>query len=303
MPQWDPEVEVGVERARRLIGGQFPELAEAHIRALDTGWDNTVHLVDGRWAFRFPRRQIAVPGVEREIEVLPRLAANLPLPVPEPRWVGVAADDYPWPWFGAPYLPGREVAVVASPDDARVGLGVAVGEFLRALHAPRLRSRIGPTLPHDPNRRADMPFRVDATRRRLDELAASGLWQATPDIDRLLDDAAVLPHSSRTVVLHGDLHARHLLVDEEGGAAGVIDWGDVCVGDPAIDLSVAFGTFSGTSRDALLDAYGRRLDGITELRARVIAAFLAAALLAYADDVGLDALRAESARALERSVS
>ena len=303
MPQWDPEHVVDEERARALIAVQFPELAGAEVRPLATGWDNTVHLVDGWWAFRFPRREIAVPGVEREIEVLPRLAPNLPLPVPEPRWVGAAADGYPWPWFGARYLPGRELAAAEIPDARRTELATAVGGLLHALHAPRLRSRIGPTLPVDPNRRADMPFRVEMTRRLLAELAEAGLWQATPEVERLLDDADGLPPTSRTVVLHGDLHPRHLLVDDRGAATGVIDWGDVCVGDPSIDLSIAYGTFVGPPRAALLDAYGRRVDGLTELRARVVAVCLAAALLAYADDVGQRELAVEAARALDRAVA
>jgi aminoglycoside phosphotransferase (APT) family kinase protein len=303
MRQWEPERVVDVERARALIGAQVPELANAEIRPLAAGWDNTVFLVDGRWAFRFPRREVAVAGVEREIEVLPRLAPNLPLPVPEPRWVGAPSDAFPWPWFGAPYLPGRELADAGLPDDARAGLAATVGSFLRALHQPRLRSRIGPDLPVDPNRRADMPFRVEAARRRLNELAERGLWQATPAVESLLADAAGLPPSSRTVVLHGDLHPRHLIVDDDGHAAGVIDWGDVCIGDPSIDLGIAFGTFVGPARSALLAAYGGRVDGVTELRSRVVAVFLAAALLSYADDVGRDTLRAEAAAALDRAVA
>lgn len=303
MRQWDPERVVDAERARALIGAQFPELAEAEIHPLAAGWDNSVFLVDGRWAFRFPRRELAVDGVGREIAFLPRLAPNLSLPVPEPRWVGAPTDDFPWPWFGAPFLPGRELADAALPDEERVELAGTVGAFLRRLHQPRLRSRIGPELPIDPNRRADMPFRVEATRHRLQGLAEGGLWQATPAVESLLADAAALPPSSRTVVLHGDLHPRHVIVDEGGRAAGVIDWGDLCIGDPSIDLSIAFGTFAGPARATLLGAYGRRVDGLTEIRARVIAVFLAAALLAYADDLGRETLRGEAARALERAAS
>lgn len=302
MPQWDAEIAVDTERARSLIGERFPELAGADIELLAAGWDNTVFRVDGRWAFRFPRREIAVPGVEREIAVLPRLAGNLPLPIPEPRWVGAPGNGFPWPWFGAPYLPGRELVEAGTSDDDRIGIGGALGAFLHRLHAPDLRSRIGPTLPLDPYRRADMPFRVGITRERLDELAEAGLWQTTAEIDRLLADAAALPPSSRLVVLHGDLHARHVLVDA-GRASGVIDWGDVCIGDPALDLSIAYGAFGGAARAALLDAYGRTVDGITELRARVIAVWLAIALLAYADDVGNEPLRTEAAGALDRAVS
>lgn len=120
---------------------------------------------------------------------------------------------------------------------------------------------------------------------------------------RLLDDAADLPPSSRVAVLHGDLHVRHLLVDEDGRATGVIDWGDVCIGDPAIDLGIAYGSFSGEARSALLEAYGTPIDGLTELRARVVAVFLAAALLQYGDGIGDVALRTEAARALDRAVT
>lgn len=110
MPEWDPEVEVDADAARALIGGQFPELRGASLRLLDAGWDNVVYLVDDRWAFRFPRRAIAIPGVEREMQTLSRLATHLPLPIPTPRWVGAPTDGYPWPWFGAPFLPGVELA-------------------------------------------------------------------------------------------------------------------------------------------------------------------------------------------------
>ena len=301
MPEWNPEVEVDVARARALVGAQFPELAGAPMRQLATGWDNVVHLVDERWVFRFPRRAVAVPGIEREIDVLPRLAPNLPLPVPLPRFVGEPEGDYPWPWFGAAHLRGVELAESGWSDAERVIVGAEVGAFLRELHAGRLAGRVGPTLPVDPMRRADMPFRVAATRKRLVDLAAMRLWEPTNEVDALLADASNLPPPPRTSVLHGDLHVRHVLVDG-GHVTGIIDWGDVCVGDPSIDLSLAYGSRLGDSRSALVEAYGP-IDGLTELRARVIAVFLAAALLAYADDQRLASLRAEALRALERAVA
>src|SRR5687768_3091700 len=262
MPEWDPEIEVDADRARTLIGAQFPELAHADVREVAAGWDNVVHLVDERWAFRFPRRAIAVAGVHREIAVLPRLAEHLPLPIPEPRFVGVPADGYPWPWFGAPYLPGVELAESALADDDRVAVAAAIGGFLRELHAPVLASRIAPSLPVDPMRRADMGFRVPHARRRLDQAVEAGLWEPTDEVERLLHDAIRLPPPPRLLVLHGDLHVRHVLVDPEGVATGVIDWGDVCAGDPSADLAMAFGSFVGTAREAFFRAYGP-IDGLT----------------------------------------
>lgn len=301
MPEWDAEIDVGEADAARLIGAQFPELRDARVRRVGVGWDNVVHLVDERWAFRFPRRQIAVTGVEREIETLPRLAGHLPLPIPSPHWIGVPADGFPWPWFGAEYLPGVELPEAALPDDRRADLAGQLGAFLRDLHAPVLAARVGPRLPVDPMRRADMGHRIPHARRRLDAAVEAGLWTPTRAVERLISEATGLPPPPRVVVLHGDLHARHVLVDGERGS-GVIDWGDVCTGDPSADLSIGFGAFSGAARAAFFDAYGA-IDGLTELRARVVATFLAAALLTYAAHEGMDSLRDESLRSLDRVVA
>jgi hypothetical protein len=136
--QWAAEADVTAPLAAELVREQFPDLAARHVTVLATGWDNTAFAVDGRWLFRFPRREIAVPGVRREIVVLPRLAAALPLPIPEPRFVGQPSVRYPWPFFGARLLPGGELAESGRPDSGRVRAAVAVGHFLRALHDPGL---------------------------------------------------------------------------------------------------------------------------------------------------------------------
>ncbi len=301
MHPWEPEITVDAGLARALIDSQFPALADAPVRPLDAGWDNTVFRVGEDLVFRFPRREIAVPGVRREMAVLPRLAPHLSLPVPTPLHAGTPALGFPWPWFGAPYLPGGGLMAAGSPLEARAAIGAALGSFLRELHSPSLAAAVGEHLPPDPMRRADMPRRVTMTRARLAELAEAGLLEEDAATEALLDDATTLPSSSRRAVLHGDLHAAHVLV-ADGAATGVIDWGDVCVGDPAIDLSIAFGALAGAARAAFLAAHGP-LDAATELRARAIAVNLAATLLAYAIDRGLSHVETECRRALRVAVT
>lgn len=81
--QWTAEVALTPQFAADLIREQFPDLGAGPVTALATGWDNAAFVVGGQWLFRFPRREVAVPGVRREITVLPRLAAILPLPIPD----------------------------------------------------------------------------------------------------------------------------------------------------------------------------------------------------------------------------
>ena len=80
---------------------------------LGTGWDNTVWLVDGRWVFRFPRRRIAVPGIARQLAVLPAIAPALPLAIPVPVVSGRPAEGFPWPFTAHELLPGREIETEA----------------------------------------------------------------------------------------------------------------------------------------------------------------------------------------------
>jgi aminoglycoside phosphotransferase (APT) family kinase protein len=94
MPVWSAEVVVDEGLVRKLLS-RFRELEVRRLRKLAEGWDNSVWVVDDRYAFRFPRRAIAIPGIEREIGVLPRLAPLLPLPVPRPVFVGSPTGGLP----------------------------------------------------------------------------------------------------------------------------------------------------------------------------------------------------------------
>jgi aminoglycoside phosphotransferase (APT) family kinase protein len=281
--------------ARRLIAGQFPEVELATLRRLGAGWDNDVWLADERWAFRFPRRALAIEGIEREIALLPRLAPQLPLPVPVPVFVGRPAEGYPWPFSGARLLTGHEIADARLDGDARLRLARPLAAFLRTLHATRLDG-----LPEDPFRRADMAFRVPATRERFTELERLGLWRATRPVARVLERAERLPLPPAAAVVHGDLHFRHVLVAPDGAPTAVIDWGDLCRADPAIDLVLVWTTLDADGREAFLDVYGLvEEEGL--LRARVLALFLAATLAAYAHREGMHALEREALASLARA--
>jgi aminoglycoside phosphotransferase (APT) family kinase protein len=265
------------------------------LRRLGAGWDNDVWLADERWAFRFPRRALAIDGIEREIALLPRLASRLPLPIPVPVFVGRPAEGYPWPFFGARLITGRELADAGLDDDARERLARPLGGFLRTLHATRLDG-----LPEDPFRRGDMTFRVPGTRERLAAVERLGLWRAPAAVAELLDRAERLPAAAPTAVVHGDLHFRHVLVAPDGTPTGVIDWGDLCRADPAIDFVLLWTTLGLDRREAFLDAYGPVAEeGL--LRARVLALFLAATLAATAHREGMEALEREALASLARA--
>lgn len=308
---WAPERLTDRARAEQLIGRSFPELRGRPIRPLAEGWDNTVFIVGEDLVFRFPRRAMALPGVRREIAVLPVIAPIVPLTIPAPVYIGM--DDHlddPWPFFGARLVPGRELALAALSGAARVPAAEAAGAFLRKLHAPETlaatKAATGEPLPHDPMHRAWPRSRMTDTRNLLETLVKNGAWTFDVRIDHLLEAAVELDApKSESALVHGDLHIRHLLVDatdSQARATGVIDWGDVCIGDPAVDLSLGFAAFEGEARQAFFASYGD-IEEEQELRARALAVRLSATLATYALATGQHELAAESLRGLRRAVA
>jgi aminoglycoside phosphotransferase (APT) family kinase protein len=196
--EWEADVVVDEDDVRRLIGAQFPALELRGLRLLAKGWDNAVWVVDDAWLFRFPRRQIAIPGFEREIAVLPRLAPLLPSPIPRPELVGRPTDGYPWPFFGARLLPGGEAAEAGLSDAARVRLASAFGRFLRALHRPQTLAAVADALPADPMGRADMALRVPRTLAILAEVERVGLWRGPDSLTDVLAAACTATCTSGT---------------------------------------------------------------------------------------------------------
>jgi len=297
VPTWTAELVVDEPLVHSLLA-QFPGLDPQSLRPFAEGWDYSIWAVDERWAFRFPRREMAVPGTRREIAVLPELAPLLPIPVPEPVFVGEPADGFPWPFFGSALLTGRELGEADLDDAARVEFARALARFLRVLHD----ADVAYELPPDANRRADMRTRVPKTREQLAELEAEGIWQRPTSVDRLLDGAERLPDSQISVVVHGDLHFRQMLVDGNARPTGVIDWVDVCRSDPAIDLSMLWSYFPVEGREAFLAEYGPVSDDQL-LRARVIAFSLSAALAHYGHSEGFSAIEREALAGLERTAT
>lgn len=299
--EWDPELVVDEPLARSLIADQFPQLDVRSMTLLGEGWDNTVWLLNSDTVFRFPRRAIAIPGAQREIDILAKLAPHLPLAIPVPVFIGQPTDAFAWPFFGSRLVRGVELADANLTDAARAALAVPLARFLGALHAPTVLEQFGERLPIDPNRRADMAYRVPMTRSRLGELERARLWRNSGDL-RWLDAAESLSRTAPTAVVHGDLHARHLLVDGRGALSGVIDWGDIGRGDPAVDLPGYWSVLPPSARPAFLAAYGR-IDKSTLVRARVLAVFLSATLALYAHAEGLSALKRESIAGIERALT
>lgn len=296
---WDAEHEVDRALAEALVGEQFPDLRGETLELVGRGWDVVVWRA-GAIAFRFPRRALGRACIETEMQVLPKLENLFDVEIPRPRRFGAPTPRFDAPFYGHPLLSGTTADRAAPSDDARVALAPRIGRFLRDLHAiDEARARAMGVAP-DAFRAKPRESAARAVPR-LASLAASSWSPLVAPAGRALagaPDASLAP----PCLLHGDLYARHCVLDERGDLVGVLDWGDVCTGDRALDLAIAYSFLPRRGRAALFDAYGQ-VDAATRDRARLFAiARHGVQLLAYALDVGDAPLTLEAARALDNAL-
>ncbi len=288
--EWDADVQLTAEEAAALIAGQFPALAPVSLAPLGVGWDNVAFLVSERAVFRFPRRRIAAGLLAREARILPLLAPHLPRPIPAPEYIGAPTSLYPYAFAGYPFLPGRTTDRRPPARGARIPLALDLATFLKALHAIPLDAATRRWAPGDEITRADMVRRAPQVQARLIANAAALAPPAVAALCATIDDLATTPAAREPCWVHGDLYARHLLLDEADRLAGVIDWGDAHLGDPALDLSIAYSFLPAAARRAFIAAYGDA-DAATWRRARFRAIHYGAILAEYGAAVGDGAIR------------
>jgi len=162
-----------------------------------------------------------------------------------------------------------------------------LAEFLAALHS------LSPDEARIRGASEDSIRRLDASRHKTK--AIDRLNTFTHDlIPRgvetrlrcLLDTLPAIEEPSVNTLVHGDLHGSQILVTEESHElAGVIDWGDVHLGDPAADFAVVHSLLPRDCHETFLRAYGP-VDALSWSAAKGRAIWHTIAVLAQAVDVG-----------------
>jgi aminoglycoside phosphotransferase (APT) family kinase protein len=253
---WLAESSLSHELAASLIQKQFPQLEPNHVEILGTGWDNLAFLVNEKFVFRFPRRQLGAECLEHETRVLPSLVSRLPLPIPYPEYIGAATERFPWMFAGYRHLQGRTACGLAMNDAQRISTAPALAMFLAALHALPVEWGLRIRAPRDTMGRLDPGRRIPQAKQRIENVFRMGwITDARPYHDLIEKTATARPPQAMALV-HGDFYVRHLLVDHQARPTGVIDWGDVHVGDIALDLSIALTFLPPAGHDEFRRAYG-----------------------------------------------
>jgi aminoglycoside phosphotransferase (APT) family kinase protein len=284
----EDEVDVDDALVRRLVASQLPAFADLPLTRIEAwGTDHVIFRLGDDLSVRLPKIGWAAKQGEKENRWLPVLAPHLPIAVPVPLAVGQPADGYPFRWYLSPWLEGENPRADGSVDIRQLALDLAA--FVHALQS------IDPTNAPAPGKRGGPLAGADRFTR-----ASAERLRGETDVDCLLEvwDAGLQsrPWQGPAVWVHGDLMDGNLLL-RDGRLSGVIDWGGLIAGDPAVELMVAWSFFDADGRACYRDALGF-VDDAMWLRGRAWAASAALQALPYYRDTNPDIV-ARSWRAVD----
>lgn len=216
----------------KRISVWFPDITWDSYKLVTNGWDHEVIILDNKLVFRFPNDDDYTAALKDEIEVMRRLDPLVKAPIPRYEFV---APDYSF--AGYKLIPGEELTTevfdaLSTADHPKVAQQLA--ELLSTLHnLPDSKDMfVGVPEFYLPDDQKDVKAQVKQYLKNTlnkEDLAVVG---------RILDEVdQLLSQKTKRVFLHGDVYSRHLFWDQSTLQLGLIDFSDMCLGDPAMDFA------------------------------------------------------------------
>lgn len=261
---WDKTTQISGDVVAELLKSQFSiDIKEKQL--LGEGFDNTAYLINNEWVFRFPHRAQALICMENEILILPYLAKKLSFSLSSPTLIGHACAGYPYPFAGYKILSGELLSKFQVPLVDNVVFAKKLGSWLQELHDLPVLNEHVEQLKGEHQWRLDVENRTQRVQEFMTQYAQYFTLHGF-DCDKLI----TIMHNFKNLntqcrqkcYLHGDLYAKHIIVDQAGLPSGLIDWGDVHIGHPGIDIAVGIMIFTEQCLKSFLQAY-QKIDSTT----------------------------------------
>lgn len=282
----EDEIGIDIQLVHALVAQRLPACAGLPLSPLgSSGSDNALFRLGDELLIRLPRRPGGGVTITKEARWLPRIAPHLPVAVPEVVAVLEPACGYTERWSVLRWLPGTSpepVLTGSPPDPSRTRLADDLASLLVAL----AEIEVPPDAPSSPElhwyRGEPLATRDEATRHAITACRTiDGLRVDLDAAEAVWDDALTLSgaaESSPPAWYHGDLAAENLLV-QDGHLVGVLDFGGLAIGDPTVDLMVAWEVLDPPARGRFRQQLG--VDDATWRRGRAWALSLALMTFPY----------------------
>ena len=223
---------------RDILSRDISELTVESVEFEGQGWNHRVYRVNRDFIFKFPKDKDAEGDLAAEIRILAQISRSLNIPVPQYMFVVENSELYEYLYGGHRAIEGtpliRDVLLSLQPH-CQFEIAEQLAIFLSILHGCQPRGELEGLIP------------IEDCRRGYASLLGAAQMHVFPKISdeecKILESmfSSYLENptnfASELALLHGDLSAEHVFINlETQRLSGVIDFGNVCFGDPDYDF-------------------------------------------------------------------
>ena len=211
------DIPLSVTKVSRIIE-ENSDLRVNAVRKLGEGLEFQSYLVNEAWVFRFPKHvsETLDPLAEQEFSQELKLSTS----VPEIKFIRNHPWGYPETISGYKYLPGISLEHFRGEEIDQDYLGRQLGTVLKELHTIR---GMAVTKVSDPL--AALRTWSEDLDEQLSRISRNSLsYSQRTTIESYVDQYKFDLPKSESVLIHGDLGADHILLNDQKQLTGIIDW-------------------------------------------------------------------------------
>lgn len=270
-----------MESPVRVVRRLFPNLAIKQIVKIELGWMSRVLVVNGKYVVKVPRNREIVDAIAREIKIISAVRKYLPVRIPN--YVAYNLDSEE-PAAAYEFIEGTLLSVQSldSPlpeveplnlDSNEIeSLKDQIAEIMNSIHG------IDPVLlqsnsiqPYAFSWKTNLREKLKSCESVSRKYFSGNLLSACLHrFDKIPEQLSGMCYATRFI--HGDFGGWNLLYDRvRGKVAGVLDWEDSRIDDPASDFSDLIFDFGSSFVSDVLRVYRHNGDHTILQRARIYA--------------------------------
>lgn len=234
------------------IRQEFPQVTFTRATLPKQGMDHLALFLDNKWVFRFPLNREYTALFPKEVALLKELHGHITVAIPHYEYV--SADETCGCYKKIHGKPLTSTGFKRMSPKAQHTIVTELAGFLSELHS----------FPVSKARKLGVPFEdphayLESVKKGYDRYLRAKL---TPD-ERLYSEQLLIlsqeyaEKKHPVVMMHNDVRGLHILLTQNNHLAGVIDFGDKAIGDPAKDFS-ALWDIDPSFIKALYQQYGKK---------------------------------------------
>lgn len=253
----------------------LPESVMSH-RVIADGAANLVFEINDQWIFRFSRGAFTSGQMKIETAFLPQFEKVSPIAVPSIKISGESFMGYP-KMIGTPL---RASIVEALSEQSKDNVAAQLGTFLKSLHRFKFS--------HE--KLSQFPYGGSDFWKEVWPLVAPLLsTQARVRAEEYFKIQLEQQEKITPVITHSDLGTSNILFDDHRNQiAGIIDFGDISLHDPARDFNGLLRNHGRQFTEKVLLSYANHIDIDFWKRIEFFAIKHYAMLVFYAPNFGLE---------------